>query len=119
MFRTGIMNRTNFFDIMSQKILYFLLIFLSIFELINGYFCFYYNLTLIGLFYKSSIVFLAFLLIAFHRWKFETGTIILCGYSLFLLLSGLRLCRSDVAIETIALDLQYTSRSLLILISIF
>lgn len=119
MFRTGIMNRTNFFDITSQKILYFLLIFLSVFELINGYFSFHYNLTLIGLFYKSSIVFLAILLIAFHRWKFETGTIILCGYSLFLLLSGLRLCRPDVSIAAIAFDFQYTSRSLLILISIF
>jgi hypothetical protein len=113
------MNRTNFFDITSQKVLYFLLIFLSVFELINGYFSFHYNLTLIGLFYKSSIVFLAILLIAFHRWKFETGIIILCGYSLFLLLSGLRLCRPDVSIEAIAFDFQYTSRSLLILISIF
>src|SRR4030042_7148597 len=119
MFHTGLMNRTNFFDITSQKILYFLLIFLSVFELINGYFSFHYNLILIGLFYKSLIVFLAILLIAFHRWKFETGTIILCGYSLFLLLSGLRLCRSDVAIEAIVFDFQYTSRSLLILISIF
>src|SRR4030043_623808 len=104
MFRTGIMNRTNFFDIMSQKILYFLLIFLSVFELINGYFFFYYNLTLIGLFYKSLIVFLAILLIVFHRWKFETGTVILCGYSLFLLLSGLRLCRPDITIGAIAFD---------------
>jgi hypothetical protein len=119
MFRTGIMNSTNFFDITSQRILYFLLIFLSVFELINGYFSFYHNLTLIGLFYKSLIIFLAIILIAFHRWKFETGIIILCGYSLFLLLSGLRLCRSDVAIEAIAFDFQYTSRSLLILISIF
>jgi len=119
MFRTGTMNRVNFFDITSQKILYFLLIFLSIFELINGYFAFHYNLILIGFLYKSLIVLMAILLIAFHSWKFETGIIILCGYSLFLLMSGLRLCRPDVAIEAIAFDFQYTSRSLLILISIF
>src|SRR3972149_7161882 len=119
MFRTGTMNRVNFFDITSQKILYFLLIFLSIFELINGYFAFHYNLILIGFLYKSLIVLMAILLIAFHSWKFETGIIILCGYSLFLLMSGLRLCRPDVAIEAIAFDFQDTSRSLLILISIF
>src|SRR3972149_298333 len=76
MFRTGTMNRVNFFDITSQKILYFLLIFLSIFELINGYFAFHYNLILIGFLYKSLIVLMAILLIAFHSWKFETGIII-------------------------------------------
>lgn len=119
MFRTGIINRTIFFEIPIQKAYYFLVVALSIFELIDGYFVFHFNLNLIGFIYKSSVVILAILLFIIHRWDFKIGLSILCGYLIILMLGCFRLLRSDISIEAIVFDFQYNARSFLILISIF
>ena len=113
------MNRTIFFEIPIQKVFYFLVVGLSIFELIDGYFAFHFNLSLIGSIYKSSFLILAMLLFIIHRWDFKMGLFIFCGYLSILLLGFFRLLRSDVNIEAIVFDFQYTARSFLILISVF
>ena len=113
------MNRTLFFEIPIQKVFYFLVVFLSIFELIDGYLAFHFNLSLIGFIYKSSIVILAVLLFIIHRWDFKMGLFILLCYVSIIMLGCFRLLRSDLNIEAIVFDFQYTARSLLILISIF
>ncbi|OGL43656.1 MAG: hypothetical protein A2W05_08060 [Candidatus Schekmanbacteria bacterium RBG_16_38_10] len=113
------MNRTIFFEIPIQKAYYFLVVALSIFELIDGYFAFHFNLNLIGFIYKSLIVILAMLLFIIYRWDFKIGISIFCGYLLILMLGCFRLLRSDINIEAIVFDFQYTARSFLMLISVF
>ncbi len=110
------MNKDPLKNIIIQSVLVMILS-ISIIELIDGIMTMKF-----GFSYLSTLVRLLFLILPLFLIMYipiREGGIFVCIVSLILVHMFFRLLYSDITVEAIIFDFQYTSRSLLLLISIF
>jgi hypothetical protein len=84
-------------------------------ELINGFMLSKFNFSALSLIVRSLFLFLPIFLIMYL--PVEKGSMFICFFSFILLHMFLRLFRIDIGMGAVMFDLQYTARSVLLLVS--